>query len=334
MQPNLAFTSWSIPLGTWLGVRVRVNIWYPLVLLLLLNWYGLELGFACFAILFVITLLHEFAHVAAARLTGGEAADILLWPLGGLAFCRPAPTLASQFLTAAAGPISNALICLAALPAVLQARVLQDALNPTILPVGGLAPDPVQSVLVLIFSLSWFLLLINLIPAFPLDGGQMLNAILAQRMGSGEALALSLRIGWVVGAIGAFLGVLVDNTTAVFLSFFVLVMNIQELLRMQFLEIYGEGSEGQEFAAGYSAFSDSDAELPAVRQSFWQRWKENRAAARFERQQEQRAATARRVDDLLDKVHRSGMDSLTVEERRFLADASNQYRTHHDGKEA
>jgi stage IV sporulation protein FB len=331
MQPNLGLTQWSIPCGTWLDVRVRISLWYPLVLPPLLMRLGWELGLTCFAILLVTTVIHEFFHILAARMTGGEGEEILLWPLGGLAFARPAGTFASQFVTPAAGPLSNLLLCLVTLPAVLRADLLRESLNPITLPIDGLSDNLLRDLLLLTFSINWLLLLINLVPAFPLDGGQMLQAVLSRRMGSGEALDLSVKTGWFAGAAIAFLGLVFNQSSIVFLGFFLLLMNMQELFRLQMQSAYGEGYGSDDFSAGYDG-SESEADVPTPRQGFWERWKEQRAAAKFERETEQRAATARRVDELLDKVHRQGMEALTAEERRFLDQASNQYRTQHGGK--
>lgn len=336
MQPDLGFTRWAIPLGTWFGVRVRANVWYPLILLLLVSWLrSWELALVCFGLLFASTVIHEFFHIFAARMTGGDGEDVLLWPLGGLAFTRPAPTFASRFLTPAAGPFADLLICFATLPAVLGAGVLREALNPMQLPIAGIGPNWFRDVLILSFSLNWLLFLVNLIPAFPLDGGQMLTAILARGQGMRSAVRFSVRVGWLCGAIMGFTGLWFDETIIVFLGFFVLIMNMQEMFRLHITDAFGhDGYGSDEYGSGYGSFDDTSSEMELLepRQSFWQRWKENRAAARFERETEERAAIARRVDELLDKVHRDGMGALTAEERRFLDQASNKYRSQHGEK--
>jgi stage IV sporulation protein FB len=323
MQPDLGFARWSIPLGTWFDVRVRMNIWFPLVLLLMAHWLGWKLGAICTALLLVIVLLHEFAHILAARRTGGDGREILLWPLGGLAFTRPANRFASQFLTPAAGPLFQLLLCAVTFPAVLQADFpWTQAINPAVLPIADISEHVVRDLLILTFSLSWVLLLINLIPAYPLDGGQMLLAVLSRDGERTAAESMAIRVGWFAGVLLMIGGLFTDITTIVFLGFFLIVMNLQELFRLQTSEMLGEGFGGE-----FTTSSDDEDDAPRL--SFWQRWKRNRAAARHERELEERAATTRRVDELLDKVHREGMDSLTAEERRFLDRASSQYRPKH-----
>ncbi len=332
MQPDLGFARWAIPLGTWLGVRVRLNVWFPLILLLFAHWMGWKLGSICTGILLVTVLLHEFAHIFAARWTGGEGDEILLWPLGGLAFCQPAPTFRSHFLIPAAGPLTHVVLCLATLPAVWSAGLVGASLNPTVLPIADLTPGhELRDLLILAFSLNWALLLLNLIPAFPLDGGQMLQAVLAARNGAASARQLSVRVGFFSGIALAIVGLFADGTTIVFLGFFLVTMNLQEMMRLQIEEVYGSEFGHSEGYLPDDSLEDED-EPRAPRLNLWQQWKQNRAAARQERELEARAAATRRLDELLDKINRLGKDALTAEERKFLEQMSSQIRTQHERK--
>lgn len=326
MQPGIDFAQWSIPVGRWFGVQVRVHLMLPLAVLLFAHWVGWQLGLICSGLLLLTVLVHEFAHIVAARMTDGDGDTVVLWPLGGLALCRPGPSFASQFLTPAAGPLSHVVICLATLPAVWKAGLVGAALNPTHLPIGQLGPNVALDLLVLLFALNWFLLLINLVPAYPLDGGQMLLAVLATRLGVHSARWLSIRVGSIAGLALAVIGLFGEMTTAVFLGFFLITANLMESFRLQLGELYGEGAGGFDIQGGHVA-ENTDYELPTPRVSLWQQWKQNRAAARRERELEARAAATRRLDELLDKIQRDGMASLTAEERRFLDQASNRYRT-------
>lgn len=329
MQPNVAFARWAIPLGVWAGVRVRLNVWFPLILLLFAHWVGWQLGFVCTLALLVSVLIHEFAHILAVRLTGGDGDEILVWPLGGLAFCNPGPTFRSQFVTPAAGPISHLVICLLTLPVVLQSQLLGAALTPTILPIAELSRETLlRDILLVTFSLNWVLLLLNLIPAFPLDGGQMLQAVLTQRVGPAIARQVSVQVGFASGLALAIAGLFLDHTTIVFLGFMLVNMNVVELFRLQVEETFG----GEYAASGGSPYDDEEDDVRPPRVSLWQRWKQQRAAARQERELEARAKAARRLDELLDKVHHLGMQSLTGEERKFLEQTSSKFRTQQEGK--
>ncbi len=95
------------------------------------------------------------------------------------------------------------------------------------------------------------------------------------------------------------------------------------------LETGGEDSLfGYDFSQGYTSLERDEAPTapPRRRKSWWQRWLERRREAREKRAEETRIAEERRLDELLDKVHREGMSALTDEERRFMKRASDRYR--------
>src|SRR5258708_23138657 len=116
-SPLMWLFTGSIPLFTAFGIRVRMHATLLLLIVLGLLTAGLPhgMGFAnaltAYTVLFVIILLHEFGHCFAARKVGGDAREILMWPLGGLAIAdapkRPMP----QLITTAGGPAVNLLIC-------------------------------------------------------------------------------------------------------------------------------------------------------------------------------------------------------------------------------
>src|SRR5262245_33600122 len=115
--------SWSLPLGRMFGITVRMNILFPVVAIgLILRasmtkeapagiWVPVT---AVVGLLFLSVLLHEFGHCFGARLVDGDAHEVLLWPLGGLASVEIPHTPRAHFLVAAAGPFMNVLLCLAA----------------------------------------------------------------------------------------------------------------------------------------------------------------------------------------------------------------------------
>src|SRR5260370_20876805 len=100
---------WSFGAGTWPGVHVRISWFMPVLLAWLLYQFNLRMGGAFFALLFVSVLLHEIMHILAARACDGSGADILMWPLGGLAFVETSSPRA-QSLPAAAAPPANPLL--------------------------------------------------------------------------------------------------------------------------------------------------------------------------------------------------------------------------------
>src|SRR5712692_4399243 len=116
--------TWSVPLGHLFGITIRVHVLFPLVAVGLIlreafpregvSLPGLWLE-ACMlmAVLFVSVLLHEFGHCFGARMVDGDAHEILLWPLGGLAAIEVPHTPRANFVTALAGPLVNVLFFVA-----------------------------------------------------------------------------------------------------------------------------------------------------------------------------------------------------------------------------
>ena len=103
---------WSLKLGSFAGIRVYLHWTFVLLLGWILfshlgqghDWAEAWLGVGFIIALFGCVLLHEFGHCFAARWVGGEADDILMTPIGGLAFARPPHRWGATFITVAAGP--------------------------------------------------------------------------------------------------------------------------------------------------------------------------------------------------------------------------------------
>jgi len=138
--------------------------------------------------LFLIVLLHEFGHALACRQVGGRANQIVLWPLGGVAYVDPPPRPGATLWSIAAGPLVN----VALFPILLVTFFLGRSL-------GWAATTPdlyrlVRSVLYIDIGLLVF----NIIPVYPLDGGQILRSLLWFVLGR----ARSLMVATVLGLIG------------------------------------------------------------------------------------------------------------------------------------
>jgi Zn-dependent protease len=151
-----------------------------------LLWNGLE-----YLALFVIVTMHEFGHALACRSVGGRANQIVLWPLGGVAYVDPPPRPGAVLWSIAAGPLVNV------------------ALFP-VLTIGLLvaiswgwpssAPD-VFGLLYAVWYINRLILIFNILPVYPLDGGQILRALLWFVMGRARSLMVAVVIG-VVGVAG------------------------------------------------------------------------------------------------------------------------------------
>jgi Zn-dependent protease len=145
--------------------------------------------------LFVIVTLHEFGHSLACRQVGGVADHIVLWPLGGVAYVQPPQRPGATLWSLAAGPLVNLVL----VPVLLVLGLLGHAV--------GLA-EAVPDAALLIRSLAFInlgLLIFNLLPIYPLDGGQILRSLLWFVVGRARSLTAATVVGF-VGVIG-FIGI-------------------------------------------------------------------------------------------------------------------------------
>jgi len=278
-------------------------------------------------------LFHEFGHVVAARMTGGAADEILLWPLGGLAFTQPADSLRSRLLTPAAGPLVNLVLCGLTLKAVLDSPYTSEAFHPLKVPGVDFSGELLSDVLVLIFAANWILLLFNLLPVYPLDGGQILQTLLTARFGNQNGIIAYIRVGCAVGVIAMVAGLCYEDggTVLVFFGAILLLLNMREMNQLRSGENYDESFMGYDFSQGYTSLERDQATAPERRPGFLERWKERRQQEKRLRKKEEHAQVELQLDNILDKVHQSGIDSLTVDERRLLDRASSQFRERESG---
>lgn len=318
---------WSFPLGTWFSTQVRVSFFFPLLILAFCLRYGLELGAALSAVLFASVLLHEFGHIVAARMTGGYGDEILIWPLGGLAFVQPAGTLGSRFMTPAAGPLVNLVLCGVTLPEVLRSDFGHAWWNPFLLPFAEFSPGNLLSeVLILFFTVNYALFLLNLIPAYPLDCGRIVQVALSIRLGNETAVEIQLRIGFIVSILMMFLGLGFDQILVVLLGSIILILNMQEHFQHRIGESYDESFMGYDFSQGYTSLERSEPVQRESRPGFFARWRERRRAEKLRRLQEKEHEAEKQLDALLEKVHLHGIEALTDAEKRLLDRCSARYR--------
>ena len=390
--------SWAVPLFRAFGIQVKVHIFFFIVtiglfLRVVLDkhnpiWW-VDVFLFTVVVLFGIILLHEFGHSFCARSVGGDSKEILIWPLGGLAFVEVPHNPRANFLVSAAGPGVNVLICVAAAAGLAVGKFLPN-LNPVSNPFvsrihnfqdgrdytsvyglrlykpGSAEPIPQQAAidaatkaqetgmqdrvvwkpetadlvaaqlggeravapvwavwLNRVFWLSWLLLLFNLIPAFPLDGGQMLLAIVWGRTDYRRGVVVASYSGFVVSVL--FLIVSIAANEALFMGL-ALFMLYSASMRLYSLEVE-DNQFGYDFSAGYTSLErDEEAPPKPRRPGFFARWWQARKARRLARELEQRQQDEARMDQLLEKIAQSGKNSLTDEERRFLERVSARYR--------
>jgi Zn-dependent protease/CBS domain-containing protein len=213
---------WSIKLFTVGGTAVRMHLTF----LLLLVWIaGAELmrgtprqavyGVVFILVLFACVVLHEFGHIWAARRYGIRTPDVTLLPIGGVASMERMPEKPSQeIVVALAGPAVNLII------AVVLALVLGVGALGIVDPTQMAFDGPYASFLAQVAVANVILLVFNLIPAFPMDGGRVLRALLAMWLGYGPATRVAARIGQALAVLFAVLGFM-GNPLLVLIAVFI-----------------------------------------------------------------------------------------------------------------
>ena len=189
--------------GSWrifraLGIDVHVHWSWFIALMILFQLFGGDnpaMFLLLFGTLFGVVLMHEYGHALACRSVGGRVGHIVLWPLGGMAYVQPPARPSALLWTIAAGPLVNLVL----IPVGIGALLVGGALG---------VSDAI------VMYLNWFvyinvlLFLFNMLPAYPLDGGQILQGILWYFMPRTRAIIYSSAIGLVFGAVMVAFGLL------------------------------------------------------------------------------------------------------------------------------
>ena len=160
--------------------------------------------------LFVIVLIHEFGHALACRQVGGVANRIVLWPLGGVAFVNPPRRPGAYLWSIAAGPLVN----VALIP------ILAAAGNLVSQSENSFAPTDVYRFITDLRYINFWLLIFNMLPVFPLDGGQIVRGLLWFPFGEIRSLQISSVIGLIGGAILGIVGLMAGSIWWAILAFF------------------------------------------------------------------------------------------------------------------
>jgi stage IV sporulation protein FB len=211
--------SWSVNIGRVAGTVVRIHLTF----LLFLAWifaasYAVSGAATAWdtllfiLLLFLCVLLHEFGHIFTARYFGVSTPYVTLLPIGGVAQLERIPEEPwEEFLIAIAGPLVNVVITL----------LLVYVAGANLAPANAAAIGNTQVAMIdRLAIVNLFLALFNLIPAFPMDGGRVLRALLASRMGYVRATEIAAQIGQFVAFALGFIGLLY-NPILIFIAIFV-----------------------------------------------------------------------------------------------------------------
>jgi stage IV sporulation protein FB len=312
-----SFYSWGLPAGSILGIRIRIH--WTLLALWLYQLHGNMQGdgpgsrsvaFWLFgvALFFGSILLHELGHCVAARRVGGDADEVLLWPLGGLAFVDGPGTWRAQLAIAAGGPLVTVLIV---------------AVSWAIFRLTG-APDFTSAwyawqgvAYAILVDWNAYLLLFNSLPLYPLDGGRVLQSLLwgfFRRRGGqvpwayGKASLIVIWTSRCVAIPGILWSLFEENYVSLFI--FGWCLAAVEDLRQRIRDHREDYELGYDFSRGYVSLEGKPRRRGEVKQT-------TRA---------DRDDSSGEVDRILAKISESGMGSLTEIERKVLEEASRRAR--------
>lgn len=254
---------WSWTLGTLFGIKVRIH-W---TFLLLLIWIAVssastgEGGIAIAAsVLFIIAvfgcvLLHEAGHALMARRFGVPTVDITLLPIGGLARMQRIPTEPGRELAiAVAGPAVNVVIAGVLFAGLAAANGLARTLSPDLMEASLLA------------QLMWVnvaLVAFNLLPAFPMDGGRMLRALLAFKMNYSRATNVAGGLGQIMAMLFGLVGLLY-NPFLLFIALFVFLGAEAEMQAAQVRQSLGDATVRDAMMTQFRVLAPRDTVQTAV----------------------------------------------------------------------
>ncbi len=342
---------WSISLGRWFGVQVRLHMSFLLfgVFTIYLAWLSrldhiLPLAIASLVILFLSVLAHECAHCIAALRLGGATDSMVIGPLGGLRWARLDHNPSSELFAVMAGPLASfflgvfSLILVAAYTGVTNAQSW-NPISPSQL-IGSQSHGSLDFITLARLScwINLWLCILNLIPAFPFDGGRAV-----------QAFVLTLRPDWNRELATAVTGIVARLVAIGLLVFAVVfrdsspVMGIPTWLPLVLLAIFvffstrveeSQSSRpdhpdallGYDFTAAYLSL-EKPQERSAPTENIMARWWRKRQEARAVRRRETEMAEDERVDEILRRLHVDGIDNLSREERDLLRRVSARIRS-------
>jgi Zn-dependent protease len=188
------FFQQGIPLGRWFGITVVIHWTFLLYAgYQILGSNDIPFSILWIVLLFGTVLTHEFGHALSSIAVGGDAQHIVLWPLGGIAFVQPPSKAWAWLVTTVGGPAVNAVLW----PAFWAIYTYWAA--PSLDMESSAVHEWLVTACWVMMTINKYLLLFNLIPAFPMDGGRILQEVLWMIVGYGRSLMVAGMIGTVAG---------------------------------------------------------------------------------------------------------------------------------------
>lgn len=295
---------WSLPLYRLWGIGVRIHLLFIVLIVaeLISTLRRDHMGFEFMAIflagLFLLVLLHEYGHCFACRMVKGEADEILLWPLGGLASCLPPNTWKANLITVLGGPGVNFILLPVFAGAVLLMtggqwdlvlfNPLKESFGLSVTEHGLLAYAVwslhVSNVMLLAFNM--------LVPMYPMDCGRVVHALIWRKKGRTTADRISWTVGIIAAVALATLALAVENMILFAIALFGGFVCFSERRKQRFLE-----APDEDWSMSFS---------PAPKGG----------------KKESDAVDHQEIDRILDKISEHGIQSLTRREKKKLNKAS------------
>jgi Zn-dependent protease len=227
------FRSWKIGTAFGIGVFIHPTFWILPLYVLIQSW---GLGLPSVVLLLVLlaavvgcVVMHEYGHALTARYFGIRTRDITLYPIGGVARLeRLTDKPIEEFLIALAGPAVNVvigigLVIILAFGAMIQLWSLSE-------------PTPIVAFLSTLLIINGWLIGFNMIPAFPMDGGRVLRALLATPLGRLRATEIASKIGIVMAVCIGLSCLIFGNPMLILVALFVVFVGQQELAMVRYQE--------------------------------------------------------------------------------------------------
>lgn len=219
----------SIRLFSIFGISINIHITFLLLLLLFLSG-GIKWLFLMIGVFFFVTL-HELCHSLVAKYFGIQVREITLLPIGGVASMSSMPEKPIQeFLISLVGPLFNLTVV-----AVLY-YPLKNILGHEILFYRPLTTATWPLTFAYLYWINLILAVFNLIPAFPMDGGRVLRAMLAQKIGYRKATKIAANLGHLFALIFVYFGIVGVNIILIAIAIFIYVAASNEELQVDLKE--------------------------------------------------------------------------------------------------
>jgi len=343
---NHSVGTWSLCIGFWRGVSVRLHIAFPLLALSVLflatqaNYFDLDLAVPALGVLLGSVALHELVRAITARRVGGQVNSFVLAPMGGSSKLHLPADPTAHLITALSGPLVYfVMMVLAGCGLALGGdrevlRLLISPCNPEIQVTKlGMWTSQIELLSQLVVWISWCLLLVDLLPIDPCAGAELMRGVLWPLVGRDSARTATYHVALGGALFCALLALMVPRSPLeeaaippwlplAFVSVFLLFGGMRSFHDRRYdigLAIDQYDSDDEEWLTSEWIEEDREAVLVEHLQD-----KQQEALDRKRREQE--ASEDARVDAILARLHGSSLEKLSEEERAILKRASRRYQ--------